>query len=576
MKWERGERVRQDGTNIDVCIDIILSEEFVDLIKDIRPGIELVAKELGVECYQQLTDEYGVFHIEVNQDECVDYYFNNHYSELPSIYGLTSTRAMESAGISPVLNSESLDLKGKGVLIAILDTGIDYTHEAFLNGDKTTRIVSLWDQSIIGTPPKGFLYGTEYSNKQINEALRSEDPTTIVPSTDDVGHGTFLAGIAAGKPNEIEDFQGAAPDSELIIVKLKQAKKCLMDYYQFNEEAVGWQTNDIIQGINYVVKKALEYKKPMAILFAGGSNDGPHNGTNLLEKTLDRISANQGIGVIVAAGNEGNTAHHYKDVIKKGQKTTEVEFNVAEGERGLYLKLWGNAPDKLGVEFISPSGATTGQIPFLAHQWQQVRIALEVKAISVYYDMEVRRATESISVILHEPMPGLWTMIIHGDIVVNGEFDIWMPIKGFISDDTIFLNADSEDTIVSPGTAEAIITVGAYNDVLQKLFVGSSKGLTRDKRIKPDLVAPGVNVIGPYTKYQYTYQTGTSISAAVTVGAAALLLEWGVVKGNEDRMNTIALKAYLARGARRKRNINYPNGDWGFGELDLINTFRMI
>lgn len=568
--------MRQDGANIDMCIDMIPSGEFVDLIKDIRPGIEIIAKELGAECYQRLTDEYGVFHIKVNPDDCDKFYLNNHYSQLPNIYGLTSTRAMESAGISPVLDSEGLDIKGEGVIIAILDTGIDYTHEAFLNDDNTTRILALWDQSIVGTPPDGLMYGTEYTSKQINEALESQDPSTIVPSTDDVGHGTFLAGIAAGRPNDVEDFRGAAPATELVIVKLKQAKKCLMDYYQFNEEAVGWQTNDIIQGINYVINKASEYEKPMVILFAGGSNDGPHNGKDLLERTLDRTSAFQGIGVVVAAGNEGNTAHHYNNKFKIGQKTIEIEFNVAEGERGLYLMLWGNSPDKLGIEFISPSGATTGQIPFLIHQWQQVRIPLEVKAINVYYDMEVRRATESISMILHEPIPGLWTMVVHGDIVVNGEFDIWMPIKGFISDDTIFLNADPEDTIVNPGTAEAIITVGAYNDVLQKIFVGSSKGLTRDKKIKPDLVAPGVNVIGPYTKYQYTYQTGTSISAAITAGAAALLLEWGVVKGNEEMMNTIALKAYMARGARRKRNINYPNGDWGFGELDLINTFRMI
>ncbi|WP_105614309.1 S8 family peptidase [Vallitalea okinawensis] len=569
--------MRQSSLDVEKCKNIIASEDYLDLIKEIRPDIEKVAQDSGAVCYQRLNDEYGVFHMKVEPKDCQTFYFQNPYMEVPNVYGLTSSRAMEAAGIGSVLKSEGLDLTGKGVIIAVLDTGIDYTHEAFLNKNNTTKILSIWDQTIIGEPPEGFLYGTEYTSEQINAALRSENPYSTVQTLDEVGHGTYLAGLAAGYPNTDMAFQGAAPDAELVIVKLKPAKKCLMDFYQFKQEAIGWQTNDIIQGLNYVIQKSTQFNKPVAILFAGGSTEGPHTGTALLEEVLEAYGNFHGIVTVSSAGNEANADHHFSGKFKLDQQKMDIQLNMAEGERGLYMVLWSYLPDKLAIEFISPSGNSTGKVPFSVRQWQENQFALENTIIQVYYDfMEERAAVESIVAIFQNPLPGLWTIVLHGEIVVDGGVDIWIPLRGFIEEETVFLKPDPYDTVVNPGTTDGTVTVGAYNDVLQTIYIESSRGFTRDERVKPDIVAPGVNVVGPHPNNQYVSETGTSVSSAITAGAAALLLEWGIVKGNDDFMNTMAVKSYLARGARRRSTLIYPNREWGYGELDVMNTFRMI
>lgn len=569
--------MRQEELKIKQCEEIITSQEYLDLYREIHSGIEKVAGELGAECYQQLTEKYGIFHIKINPDDCQNFYFKNNYAGVPNIYGLTSSKAMEASGISAVLNNQKLDLTGRSVIIAILDTGIDYSHEAFKNKDNTTKILYIWDQTELGSPPEGFLYGTEYTNEQINNALQTDAPFTIVPFKDDVGHGTFLAGLAAGQPNSTENFQGAAPAADLIVVKLKQAKKCLMDFYQYKEDAVAWQSNDILQGINYVMKKSTELGQPIVILFAGGSTVGPHAGTTILEETLANIGDLYGVGVVLSAGNEGNADHHYKGQFKRDESRMDVQLSIAEGERGLHMLLWGYLPDKWSVEFISPSGETTGKLPYLIRQWQRVQFPLEGTTINVYYNfMEEKVAIESIAVIIDSPLPGLWTIVIHGDLIVDGKLDIWLPLKGLINDDTVFLKPNPYDTIVNPATNDGTITVGAYDDISQSIYLGSSRGFTRDKRVKPDFVAPGVNVLGPYPNNQFVYQTGTSVSAAITAGAAALLLEWAIIKGHDEWMNTDALKSYLARGANRRDSIIYPNREWGYGELNLNNTFKLL
>ncbi|WP_105614305.1 S8 family peptidase [Vallitalea okinawensis] len=569
--------MRRREFDIEKCKEIIVSEDYLDLIMETRPSIEEVARRVDAQCYQILTEDYGVFHIKKEPNQCEDFYFYHDYNDGPNVYGLTSTQAMEAAGIGTLYKSEGLNLTGKGVIVGIIDTGIDYTNQVFRNNDGSTRILSIWDQSIIGNPPEGFLYGTEYSREQINEALLDSDPYRIVPSKDTVGHGTYVAGLAAGGWNSIEEFRGAAPGAEIIVVKLKQAKKCLMDFYQFKDGAIAWQTNDIIQALNYVIKKAVQLDKTVAILFTGGSTEGPHMGVDMLEEVLKYIGNFYGVVTVVSAGNEGNAGHHFRGKFGLDQKKMDIQLNIAEGEKGLYMALWTNLPDKLSIEFISPSGYSTGKIPFINRQWQTKEDPLEQTTINIYYDfMEERAAVESIVMLLQNPVPGLWTMIVHGDIVINGEFDVWLPLTGFIDQETLFLKPDPYDTVVSPGNSDGTITVGSYNHLSQSIYLNTSRGFTRDQRVKPDLVAPGVNLLGPYTNNEYVYRSGTSGSAAITAGASALLLEWGVVRGNDDLMNTTSAKAYLARGARRRETINYPNPEWGYGELDLFNTFRII
>lgn len=572
--------MRQNNNETVNCHEIITSEEYVDiyqlrLLPDVN--IEEVAKEAGAVCIQKITDRDYIFHIKVEEGACREFYNSIPYLPVPNIYTLSSLGSIEAAGIGPVLKSEALNLSGNGVIIGIIDTGIDYTHEAFVYEDNTSKIISIWDQTQDGNPPDGFQYGAEYTYEQINEALQSEAPRSLVPTDDEIGHGTFIAGISAGRPNRKKNFSGAAPNADLIIVKLKQAKKCVMEFFEVKEDAIAFQSNDILQGLNYIMEKSRELKKPIVVLFTGASNEGPHNGDVLLEVVFSEFGRSYGVITVLAAGNEANASHHYHGVFENKEKRKEVQLNIAEMEKGLFLNLWSRLPDKLEIELISPSGATTERVPAISGKWQKFAFPIESTEILIDYELiEERTAEEAIYIRIINPTPGLWTIIIYGEIIINREFDIWLPVKGLIDDNTIFLKPSPNTTIVNPAANKRTITVGAFNEVINSIYVPSSRGYTTDNLVKPDIVAPGVNVIGPYPKDQYGVLSGTSVAAAMTAGASALLAEWGIIKGNQPALNTMAAKTYLARGAMRRDGIIYPNKEWGYGELDLLNTFKII
>ncbi|WP_105616286.1 S8 family peptidase [Vallitalea okinawensis] len=570
--------LRQEDLNEELnCHYVITSEDYVDIYYRMKGNIEEAAKQSGAVCVQDIVDGIPLFHIKMEPEDCQEFYFNSEYLALPNLYGLSSISSIEAAGIGPVIKSESLAVTGNGVLVGIIDTGIDYTHEAFIYEDNTSKVVNIWDQTLAGSPPEGFLYGTEYSQEQINEALQSEDPLSIVPSTDEIGHGTFLAGLAAGRPKRSEKFQGAAPDADLIVVKLKQAKKCIKDFFQVKDGAIAYETNDIYQATKYILAVAKKFKKPIVILYAFASSDGPHNGKSKFEEFLAQQGDSIGVVIITSAGNEANTDHHYRGIIPDGENKDKVEMNVAENEKGVFLNAWIPLPDKFSIEIISPTGNTTGIFPLKSRTWQDYTFALEGTMVHVHYDLlDERAGGEIITVIINKPSAGLWTLVIHGETVINGVFDIYLPTKGFIEDDTIFLKPDPNITVVIPSTNPGTITVGAYNEVINSIYFSSGRGYTRENRVKPDIVAPGVNAVGPYPNNQYGVMSGTSVSSAITAGASALILEWGIVKGNDLSINTTATKAYLVRGANRKKGLKYPNREWGFGELDLLNTFKEL
>lgn len=559
------------------CHEIITSENYLDIWYRLKGDFEEAAKEAGAECTKRVFEDWIIFHIKMPPEDCNKYYLNSEYIIIPNVYGISSISSIEAAGIGPVLKSKALDITGNGVIVAIIDTGIDYTHEAFRYEDNTSKIISIWDQTEAGIPPKGFLYGTEYSNEQLNEAINSDDPLSIVPTTDEIGHGTFLAGTAAGRPNRKENFQGAAPDADLVVVKLKQAKKCLREFFQVKKDAIAFQTSDMLQGLNYVIEKAEKLRKPIVVLLAFASSDGPHNGMNEFEEILAKLGDSIGVIMVTAAGNEANTDHHFHGVINEGENKVDIDLNIAEKEEGVFLNMWVPLPDKLSIELISPSGATTGIFPYKPREWQEKVFPLEASIILVHYDLiEERAAEESIAIMIKNPLAGLWTIVVHGEILINGEFDIYLPIRGFVNDNTVFLRPDPNSTVVIPSTNPGTITVGAYNEVINSIYLPSGRGYTRDFKIKPDIVAPGVNVIGPYPKNQYGVMSGTSVATAITAGASALLLEWGIIQGNDPNINTMTMKTYLSRGANRRKGIKYPNREWGFGELDLLNTFKII
>lgn len=488
----------------------------------------------------------------------------------PLLFGILDIDSLNASGILPINYHPTLSLNGKGVLIGIIDTGIDYTHPAFIDSYGNTRIKALWDQTILTeNPPDGFLFGTEYTEEQINKAIRSDAPFEIVPSQDEIGHGTFLAGIVAG--NEPEKYLGAAPEATLLCVKLAPAKKYAKENSMlFDDNAIAFQETNILQGVSYLISTAQTLGMPLSILLGVGSTQGSHEGLSYGQMS-SRI---KGISIASACGNEGNTMTHAMGIIDPMQGVSELELHIADGEQGIAVYLWGYAPDKISVGLVSPSNEVIERVPVRNANHAMLKLIFYDTTIWIDYYAGDINGDQLAIIRLKNPEPGLWTIKLHGDIVIDGRYHAWLPLRNWISRSTYFMNPSSEYTITEFGNSTAVISTGAYNHINQHLFIESSKGPSRSGIIRPDLIAPGVNITGPIPGHEYASRSGTSMAAAHVAGAAALLLQWGIVEGNKKDLNIYEIRSILISGARRRSGITYPNTQYGYGELDLFNAFR--
>ena len=492
------------------------------------------------------------------------------------VCGLLDTESLEAAGILQVQQQPYLNLKGRGVLIGFVDTGIDYTESSFIYEDGTSKIQYIYDQTVRGNTPQGFFLGTEYNNAQINEALKSQNPLDVVPQTDTVGHGTFLASVAAGR-EEANGSIGAAPDSELIVVKLKKANAFYLERYAVPpEQDNAYETIDIMIGIEYILTKARELGRPVVICLALGTNFGGHDGTTILEEYLTEISTLRGVCICTAAGNESQARHHVQSVLTSAGEDQNVDVRVGENVGNIVMAIRTAEADRISVSVKSPTGELVGRVPARSGTRTEVRLVLEEARVAIEYFFPAETSGDQITLVyLYNTTPGIWTIIVHGDIVLNGTYHVWLPVTGLVSPNVGFLNPSPYTTTVVPATAFGIITCGAYNTNTGSLYINSSWGPTRAMVLKPDLVAPGVNVEGSYPT-GYGTMSGTSVSTAITAGASALLLQWGIVNKNDISMSTYHIRAYLIRGCSRNELIVYPNQQWGYGSLNLFNTFSLM
>lgn len=546
-------------------------------------------------CADYVSSDYIILHMPLTPD-AVSMRVHSYYM-IPSLFSPLDYNAMEASGILSAFNSPALNNQGKGVLIGLVDTGIDYRSPLFQNPDGTTRIAGIWDQSVpieedvlpAGVPDYypmgGSSYGTEYTREQINEALVSDDPLSLVPTQDTIGHGTFLAGLSAGSSIPQEDFTGAAPEAELAVVKLKPAKKYLRDFYLIPSDAPAFQENDIMMGIKYLRMMADRLKKPLVILLAMGSNSGSHIGTSPLSQVTQNYSGFFGIITVIACGNETGAAHHFYASIPAGTEYEDVEIRVGkeEAERGFVLELWAADADTYTVGFISPSGERISRIPIIANNETSIPFLLDATTITVNYQLiEAESGSQLIFMRFQTPAAGIWTVRVYNTQRFKGTFHMWLPVQGMISEETVFLRPDPYSTITVPGNSRLPITVGAYDTSTGGIYIHSSRGFTPNQIVKPELAAPGVNILGPSVGRKpgsdtpMTTRTGTSAAAAITAGAAANLLGWGIVEGNYPTMSEASVKSYLIRGAQRNPALTYPNREFGYGTLDLFQTFLRL
>ncbi len=543
------------------------------------------------------------------------------YIEKPKLLYFSAEQGRASSCVS-ALQDVPYDLFGAGVLIAVIDSGVDYYHPDFRKEDGTSRILAIWDQTAPNSsgeqqdpllanpppfsyaPPSGFSQGVEYTKEMIDAALSSGSRAAaeqIVPERDPSGHGTNVLGIAAGNGAASGGrYRGMAPQADILVVKLG-----------YPEEGGFPRTAEVMQAVEYVIRKARELNMPVTVNLSFGNTYGSHRGTSLLETYLDMMADRWKTVITTGTGNEGISAGHFSAKPKSGTGTQNadspafldqltvsgrsgsfadtqyerslnssawhgtdgplvVEFSISDYEPTMNLQLWKNYADEFLITLIHPNGETTE----LQNRPGTSRCRLGNTELLFYYGQPA--PYQGLQEIYFEFLPadiyldaGIWKLIIEPQRIVSGEFDLWMPDSRARNDATRFLRPTPDATLTIPSTASRLISVGAYDS--RRMTYASFSGRGRDTEpfyIRPDLAAPGVDITTTAPGGGYAAVTGTSFAVSFVTGAAALLMEWGIIKGNDPYLYGEKMRASLIRGARQlSAEKIYPNPRLGYGAL---------
>lgn len=521
-------------------------------------------REMGVQV-EEMRNEYAILIVPEDRIEEVSALPKIEYVEKPKRLFFAVNRARAASCIN-ILQEPPRNLTGRGILVAVLDSGIDYFHEDFRNRDGTTRIAALWDQTL----------DRVFTREEINEALETGSRSgarELLPSVDGSGHGTSVAGIAAGNGRESDGaYRGVAYESDLLVVKLGNAR----------EEGFP-RTTELMRAVDFAVGRAVDMVMPLAVNISFGNTYGSHDGTGLLETFLDDIGNYGRTTIVVGSGNEGAAAGHLSGNFPDRASTAAeavAELSVAPYESGVSVQLWKAYTDQFTVSLQTPSGEQLGP---LSEQLGPVRFRYRKTQVLVYYGKPGPfSATQEI---YFDFVPdegsyvesGIWTFRLQPQRIIQGRYDFWLPSSAVLNFSTRFLRSTPDTTLTIPSSAAKVITVGAYNSVTNSYADFSGRGFTRlTDQVKPDLCAPGVGLMAPGNGGGYRSVTGTSFAAPVVTGSAALLMQWGIVEGNDPFLYGEKVKAYLRRGAKELPGFTeYPNPLVGYGVLCVENSLPM-
>lgn len=531
------------------CKEKILSEEYRDFM---MRDTGALGKNFPLENGCRIPLKYGfeLFYIDQSEDRkksLADY----PYTMVPKCYTTLDMAAIQQAGIAAVQNIP-------GRTIQIPENGIQ----------------RIWDQEEqSGTAPREIGYGSEYTKEQINQAILSENPKETVPSFDTDGHGTFVASVACGGANPENLFIGAAPEAEMVIVKLKEAKEYLREYYFVDRDAGCYQENDLVAAVFYLQKVQEELKRPLVICLAVGTSFGGHGGYSILSEYLQNVAASEGIGIVTGSGNEADKRHHYLGILEQ-ENNLPVEINVGNNTRGFVMELWTELPNLLALSIASPTGQTVGPISLKRGIGEYVFVFEQTRVIFNYRVLVETTGAQLAFFQFERPGSGIWKIIPETLELGNGIFHIWLPMEEFLTGNVYFIRANPEYTVMEPGDTGAVVCAAYYNGKENSIAVSSGRGYTRDNRIKPDFAAPGINVTGINLRGQFVARSGSSIAVGITSGALALFMEW--LDRHGVNLDASQMKNLLILGASRKTDMNYPNQEWGYGALNLYRTFEQI
>ena len=568
---------------LDLEVGFEPEEDRWELIVKYTGSLERIREELSI-TVTFLMNGYAVLLVPERQIEALEAYEEIIFIEKPKRLFFAVNQGKAVSCVIPVTRPP-YSLTGKGVIVGVIDSGIDYFHPDFRKENGDTRLLALWDQTISAVaegsqesdkalgPPTGYAQGTLYSEEQINEALRAgsrEAALRLVPSVDLSGHGTHVTGICSGNGRASQgQYMGVAPESDLLIVKLG------------NSEGNSFpRTTRLMEAVNWMLEEAIRRNQPLVINLSFGTSYGSHSGRSLLETYLSEMATVWKNVICIGTGNEGVTGRHTAGIVGQDYLitggATEVEFSIAEGTSSINLQLWKNYYDAFDVELISPNGESSGRISQVLGTQRFILEQTEILLYygepfpynslqEVYFDFISRRQNMN---------SGIWRIRLYPQRIVNGNFDIWMPAGGVLPMDTRFLRPVETTTLTIPATTDRGISVGAYDGRTNSYAAFSGRGYTRDNRVvKPDLVAPGVDIMSTAPGGSYTIKSGTSMATPFVTGSAALLMEWGIVEGNDPYLYGEKLRAYLIDGARELPEESvYPNPIFGYGALCLRNS----
>ena len=554
------------------------SEHFGDFIVKYMQNVENTMELFPGTTFQAVNEIFGILYVPLENTGELEI-TGTSYNSIPKCYTYMDMEAAGASGITRLHDHPYLKLRGKGTAVAVIDSGIDYQNEVFRNAGGS-RIAYLWDQSLEEESDMGAAkvpYGRLFRKRDIDLALDSENPFSIVPSRDTNGHGTALAGIAAGNMVQGENFTGAAPEATLIIIKVKPAKQYLRNFYLYPPEAEVFQEDDVMMAIAFAIRLAKELGVPLSICVGIGSSQGAHLGTNALSQYVDYVANFSQVSVSVAAGNEGNTRNHSTGIFSQEREKIVTELRVAEREQGFTMEFWGEPPEIYELSIQSPTGEILEVSSSIGSRTQELSfVFVETKVYVNYILIERQTGYSLVYIRFFHPASGIWKIFTQGKNKQNVQFHMWLPVEGLISQDTYFLEPSPYTTVTAPGDARNSITATAYQHRDGSIYIAAGRGYTPNGMVTPHLAAPGVNVKVPLVRGGFGTRSGTSISAAQTAGIAALLFEWAIIRDNQPFFTGSSVKYYLQRGARREENMQYPNPEWGYGKVDLYHTFELL
>lgn len=562
--------------------NILKNKDYYHFLVHYQGDIESETKSYPSFFITIINDKYAILSLPKDKMSIID-----DGSPFSTIVYIKPTAMYTLQQISPATASQAnflqlenlpLNLTGKGVDVAVVDTGIDYLSEEFMDSNGNSRIDLIWDQTIDSDKPSTehkVPFGTVYTHDEIqaaiNEKQKGNDPYTIVPSKDEYGHGTKMAGLI-GATGKNPALKGIVPECRFLIIKLIED----ISYKEhFRATVPVFNICILFASLQFLYEYSLTSENPLVVYFPLGSNMGYHRGNGIFDQFINFISIHTDIIIVTCTGNEAMTNSHASGQISEEEKTRVIDLDIPVEEKNLGVEIWVEPPNILSIDVVSPSGENTGVVNSIINNTVYYKFIFEKTTLKVnYYVPEEYSGNELIRLRFYDLQPGIWKLRLSGDLILDATFNIWIPQKGLISPNTRLSPADTYGTITNPGNSDFAATIAAYNQNNNNIVNYSGVAFSYNFINTIDLAAGGVNALTVAPNNTTDIVNGTSVASAIGAGACAMLFQWGTVDNNDPNLYAKTIKTYLARGVSTRPGDIYPNPQWGYGMLNILNMFK--